>query len=71
MDGGMGMGNGNMGMQNGHGRYQPPGAQRGICRDYFSESNPCTSCVTVYSFPQTTATVPAALFASSAMATTP
>ena len=37
MDGGMGMGNGDVGMQNGHGRYQPPGAQRGICRDYFSK----------------------------------
>ena len=37
MDGGVGMGNGPMGAQNGHPRYQPPGVQRGICRDYFSE----------------------------------
>ncbi|KAH9937502.1 uncharacterized protein B0H18DRAFT_970925 [Fomitopsis serialis] len=36
MDGGMGMGNGPMGMQNGHGRYQPPGAMKGVCRDYYN-----------------------------------
>lgn len=70
MDGGMGMRNGNLGVQNGQSRYQPPGTQRGICRDYFSESPAAYPTASQAHFPQTTGIVLAVLSASLATAMT-
>ncbi|KZT74807.1 hypothetical protein DAEQUDRAFT_700859 [Daedalea quercina L-15889] len=61
MDGGMGIGNGSMGTQNGHARYQPPGTQRGICRDYFNNGYCARGAFCKYSHGED-AVVPSQLF---------
>ena len=53
-----------------NGRYQPPDQKRGICRDYHSEYMSIENLVVAYTR-QIMDTVPAVLYANSAMERTP